>query len=35
MATRIAVALGLPELMVLGQVEMDDHFEVTNKMPAG
>ena len=25
----IAVALGLPELMILGQVEMDDHFEVT------
>ena len=25
----MAVALGLPELMILGQVEMDDHFEVT------
>ena len=25
----IAVALGLPELMILGQVELDDHFEVT------
>lgn len=25
----IAVALGLPELMVLGQIELDDHFEVT------
>jgi len=27
----IAVALGLPELMVLRQVEMDDHFEVTTR----
>jgi len=25
----IAVALGLSELMVLGQIELDDHFEVT------
>lgn len=25
----IAVALGLPELMILGQIELDDHFEVT------
>jgi transposase len=25
----IEVALGLPELMVLGQIELDDHFEVT------
>jgi transposase len=25
----IAVALGLPEVMILGQVELDDHFEVT------
>jgi transposase len=25
----IAVALGLPELMVLGQMELDDHLEVT------
>lgn len=25
----IAVALGLPELMIVGQVELDDHFEFT------
>lgn len=25
----IEVALGLPELMILGQIEVDDHFEVT------
>jgi len=25
----ISVALGLPELMILGQLELDDHFEVT------
>lgn len=25
----IAVALGLPELMILGQIELDDHFEIT------
>jgi len=25
----IAVALGLPELMTVGQVELDDHFEFT------
>jgi transposase len=25
----IAVALGLPELLILGQVELEDHFEVT------
>ena len=25
----IVVALELPELMILGQVELDDHFEVT------
>jgi transposase len=25
----IEVALGLPELMILGQIELDDHFEVT------
>ena len=25
----IAVALGLPEIMILGQVEMEDHFEVS------
>jgi transposase len=25
----IEVALGLPELMVVGQIELDDHFEVT------
>ena len=25
----ISVAMGLPELMILGQLELDDHFEVT------
>jgi len=25
----IAVALGLPELEILGQIELEDHFEVT------
>jgi len=25
----IAVAMGLPELLILGQVELEDHFEVT------